>query len=56
MIDRVLDMYKGKITYTELMGMDMPMMRAMSRSAIERIAENRKAQSGELEDLIKEHT
>ncbi len=52
MLDSVLELFSGKITYQELMDMDMPMMRAMVKSRLENL-NKRKSQGPDIEKLIK---
>lgn len=52
MLDSVLELFSGKLTYQELMDMDMPMMRAMVKSRLDNL-NKRKSQGPDIEKLIK---
>ena len=53
MIDSVSELFGGRLSYQDILHMDMPMMRAMVKSRMDNLSKHKSPDSGELDKLIK---
>lgn len=56
MIDSVSELFGGRLTYSDILNMDMPMMRSLVKSRLDNLSKHkeRKSQFADYEKLMKE--
>lgn len=57
MLDSIVELFGGKLTFTELLNMDMPMTRSLVKARLENLENrNKKAKSSaDFEKLVKQY-